>query len=316
MGELNLSSYSTAPLYNTKAVVQETGVSAATLRAWERRYGVPMPERTESNYRLYSERDIALIRWLQARVDEGMAISQAVELYEYRQANNRVSPPVRPASPRLPLDPTQAQGQLLAAFKDFDEVGAERVMTELFALYPMEEVLIQFVQPVLVELGEQWHRNEISVQLEHFASAYIQRKVMTLMNSQPFNPEAPLVVVGCAPGELHEIGVLCLALFLRRQGLRVLYLGQNIPLVDMDGTLRALQPAMLAISAHMRENVDALRALALMVQQDISNPPLFVFGGGAFLRHPELISTIPGLYLADNVLDGARLAYERLHKRA
>ena len=66
------------PLLNIKAVSQATGVEPVTLRAWERRYGVPEPARSDQGYRLYSERDVAILRWLKAKVDAGVKIKQAV----------------------------------------------------------------------------------------------------------------------------------------------------------------------------------------------------------------------------------------------
>ena len=52
-----------------------------TLRAWERRYGLPQPKRTAGGHRLYSQRDIDTLKWLVARQNEGMSISRAVELW-------------------------------------------------------------------------------------------------------------------------------------------------------------------------------------------------------------------------------------------
>ncbi len=75
-----LDSYSDMPLYNTKAVVRQTGVPAPTLRAWERRYGILAPRRGENDYRLYSERDMAIVTWLRERVESGLTISQAIAL--------------------------------------------------------------------------------------------------------------------------------------------------------------------------------------------------------------------------------------------
>src|SRR3954471_24902424 len=75
-----LGQLSTAPVFNTKAVAYETGVPADTFRAWERRYGMPRPQRTAGGHRLYSERDIAIIRWLRDRTDAGVNISYAVLL--------------------------------------------------------------------------------------------------------------------------------------------------------------------------------------------------------------------------------------------
>lgn len=82
----DLERYSDIPLFNTKAVAQQTGVRAPTLRAWERRYTILAPDRANNTYRLYSERDIAKIRWLKARLDAGMTISQAIALLQHMDA--------------------------------------------------------------------------------------------------------------------------------------------------------------------------------------------------------------------------------------
>ena len=78
-----LERYSDRPMFNTKAVVQQTGIPAPTLRAWERRYALFSPKRADNDYRLYTERDIVLIRWLRGRVENGMSISQAIALYRH-----------------------------------------------------------------------------------------------------------------------------------------------------------------------------------------------------------------------------------------
>ena len=75
---------SEAPAFNLKAVVRETGLKPDTIRAWERRYGVLSPGRSNGGYRLYSERDIATLRWLKNQVDAGVSISRAVALLEIR----------------------------------------------------------------------------------------------------------------------------------------------------------------------------------------------------------------------------------------
>ena len=79
------------PTYNLKAVVRETGLKPDTLRAWERRYGVPTPQRTDSGHRLYSQHDIDTLKWLLDRQNEGMSISRAIELWN-RLENEGVDP--------------------------------------------------------------------------------------------------------------------------------------------------------------------------------------------------------------------------------
>src|SRR5260221_6631332 len=89
-----LDAYSDMPLYNTKAVVHQTGVPAPTLRAWERRYGILTPRRGDNDYRLYSERDMMLVAWLRERVASGMTISQAIAVL------HPLNPPCHRGRPR------------------------------------------------------------------------------------------------------------------------------------------------------------------------------------------------------------------------
>lgn len=109
-----LDRYSDKPMFNTGAVVQQTGVPAPTLRAWERRYRLISPERARNAYRLYSERDIALIRWLKHRIDSGMSISHAIALFRHlsetqekqeQQASQAAVPGDSPAAFQIAFNP-------------------------------------------------------------------------------------------------------------------------------------------------------------------------------------------------------------------
>src|SRR5512135_1445287 len=93
--------YSTTPAFNLKVVLKETGLGADTLRAWERRYGLPVPQRTQGGHRLYSQRDIETIKWLMARQAEGLSISRAVDLWNKQNASG--SDPLAGTTPSTPL---------------------------------------------------------------------------------------------------------------------------------------------------------------------------------------------------------------------
>src|SRR3954471_16553452 len=67
--------------YNIQAVARRTGVPAPTIRAWERRYGLPRPSRSEGRQRLYSEDDVRVIEWLRARIAEGLSVARAAALW-------------------------------------------------------------------------------------------------------------------------------------------------------------------------------------------------------------------------------------------
>ena len=98
---------STTPAFNLKVVLKETGIAADTLRAWERRYGLPMPQRTAGGHRLYSQRDIETIKWLMTRQAEGLSISRAVDLW-----NEQIASGTDPLA-GLALQPDHPSTQLL-----------------------------------------------------------------------------------------------------------------------------------------------------------------------------------------------------------
>ncbi|GHO69493.1 hypothetical protein KSC_083850 [Ktedonobacter sp. SOSP1-52] len=97
----DLEKYSGEPVYHTKVVEQITGIRANTLRIWERRYHFLTPKRAENDYRLYSERDVVLLRWLKERIDNGMSISEAINFFERLDKVRKQHPPkqVDAASP-------------------------------------------------------------------------------------------------------------------------------------------------------------------------------------------------------------------------
>ena len=254
----SLAHLSTAPIFNTKAVARETGVPPDTFRAWERRYGVPRPQRTAGGHRLYSEHDMAVIRWLRDRTEEGMNISHAVMLLT-NVAEEAPQPLENDAARAI----ERMAGELAVALTSFDAAGAERVISEAFSIYPFEHVLLDLVQPAMVEVGERWHRGEINVAAEHYATEFVRRKLASLLNVFDNNATRETIVVGCAPHELHDMGALFASLFLIRRGWHVVYLGQQVPLADLLDTVQKVRPALVCLSASTAEthtNACGLRA--------------------------------------------------------
>ncbi len=325
-----LGEYATTPLYNIKAVVQSTGISPSTLRAWERRYNVARPQRSDSGYRLYSERDVAIIRWLKTQVDAGMSISQAVNWLENivgesgetqqvvlpatsggAQRQNRLgtSPSIRREQVR---DFRSLQADLIQALVAYDEASAEAVVAEAFAMYPVEQVGEELFTPVLVEIGERWHRGELSITTEHFATNYLIQRLGTLLRSIPNDAGAPLIWVGCAPGELHEVGALLLGTYLRRAGYRIHYLGQNLPIDDFASEMRRQHPAMILFSASSVNSAEELARLTARLTQGGQTTPVLGYGGQIFVRRPELRTAIAGVYMGATAQEAVELIDELL----
>ena len=87
-----MAEFDRTPIYNLKAVVRQTGLKPDTLRAWERRYGLPNPQRTDSGHRLYSQYDVEIIKWLTERQEEGLSIGRAIDLWHQLEEGEESSP--------------------------------------------------------------------------------------------------------------------------------------------------------------------------------------------------------------------------------
>lgn len=312
-------------IYNTRAVVQRTGVPADTFRAWERRYAIPVPTRTAGNQRLYSERDIATITWLRDQTVAGMTISQAVALF--RSHANARSQPDSPslASESYPLPRRSNSGgppspyrsyrersdskpflelrdELVNALLALDGISADRIVEEALALTDVESVCLYVLQASLTEIGDRWEHGGASVAVEHHASSYVARKFGALFNQSNPNEGRGPIVAACPEGEQHDIGLLLTCLFLSRRGYRILYLGANLPVEDLVDTVKAVQAPLVLLSATREETARRIHQVIPMLKRavnDISarDLPEIGFGGTIFLHHPELRTGIDGAYL-------------------
>lgn len=291
------------PIFNLKAVVEATGVSADALRAWERRYGLPQPARTEAGHRIYSRRDIDIVKWLVARQEEGLRIGRAVELWrsleeEGQDPLRRMPPP--PEAPTMPAGDKTAdlREQWISACLAFDDQRAERILTRSFALFYPEVVVLEIIRQGVAEIGRMWYRGEATVQQEHFASQLGMRRLETLMMSTPPPTRRGRILIACPPEEEHVIGPFILALLLRRTGWDVIYLGADVPLKQMEQTVKATNPDLVILAAQQLHSAANLLEMAELLQREGVST---AFGGSIFNRLPSLRSRVPGHFLGETL---------------
>jgi MerR family transcriptional regulator, light-induced transcriptional regulator len=184
-----------------------------------------------------------------------------------------------------------------------DESRAGDLLRETHALFDLMTVCMQVIVPALREIGEAWYRGEIRVTTEHFASAYLRGKLLSLLQAYPSRRNAPLLLIGCAPMEQHELGSLMVAVLARSEGYRVEYLGPDIPVEDLADYAIYEQPAMVILSASSEFSAREMRRMKEMLKKTRPNP-IFGYGGRAFDLKPDLCKEIPGEYLG-NTLEAA-----------
>ncbi len=306
-----LADLSETPKYRIASVCAQTGIQAVTLRAWERRYGLLKPRRTGSNYRLYSERDVALLRLVKQLVDEGRPISQAVaEVQEMRRSGRWPEAPTAAHRPATAEPPATYAGRLYSLLAAHDERGAGRAFDEACAVFDAAALCQEVVTPCLVQIGEAWERGEVRIATEHFASSYLRGRLLGLFQGSPLRRSGACVLVGSGPDELHDIGSLMLALLLRRDGYQVEFLGPDVHVDDLLAYVREAPPALICLSANTRQTALSLSRVNAGLA-GLRPRPKFGYGGAAFVRDPALSSAVPGVFLGETVT-ASRTAVRKL----
>lgn len=292
------------PTYNLKVVLRETGIKPDTLRAWERRYGLPQPERTAGGHRLYSQYDIEIIKWLIARQAEGLRINQAVKLW--RNLNDSGEDPLADLAQTTALELyagstlDEMRQRWIEACLAYNEPVAENILAQAFARYPLETVCLEVLRKGLSEIGALWYQGETSVQQEHFASALAIRRLNALIAAAPAPSRNGKILIACPPKENHTFSALLVTLFLRQRGWDVVYLGANVPVERLNETVQSTRPNLVILTAMQLHTAAELYEMSLNLQlQDVP----VAYGGLIFSLLPELRERIPAAFLGEALED-------------
>ena len=269
-------------MYTIKQAARLTGVSEASLRAWERRYGVVVPHRNESGYRLYDERALGAVAAMRRLVDEGWspaAAADAVRSGTAPAALEKVAGGQTPHGVRPPHALTCME-RLLSSAAQMDTVGIEESLDEGFALGSFEHVVDSWLFPTLEALGEAWARGEIDVAGEHAASHAVHRRLSAAFDAAGSRSRGPAVVVGLPAGSQHDLGALAFATAIRRRGLDVLYLGADVPVSSWEAAVRSRRARAAVLSVVTA--TDRPAAVAVAERLLAQTPAPLVCAGGAF----------------------------------
>ena len=219
-------------------LARRSGVAVATLRAWERRYGVLGPDRTSGGHRVYGPEDLAQVRLLASRVESGVSISRAAR--ELEQA----SPETNHAA-----EAALIQARLWGAVEKFDLAAFSSLVGDGLARWGTARTLDSVVVPTLRRIGEEWREDPEWVAREHFASTALRS---LLVNRLPQLPAGPTALAFSPEGERHDLGVVMAAVTLAGAGWYPVVLGADTPWTSVEAVLARLEPDATLVGAQQR----------------------------------------------------------------
>jgi len=240
-----------ASLLRIGELSRRSGVGVDTLRAWERRYGVFEPERSEGGFRLYSPADEERALTMRGLIDQGLSAAQAAAVVREGQTP-------KPLPGGAAILPEAAAEELLRAIKELDEESANRILDEVFAGLSFDAIAEEVLLPTLREIGEGWTRGEVSVGQEHFATNFLRGRLLGFGRGW-MTGIGPVAVLACPEGERHDLGLIVFGLALRARGWRIAYLGAETPLASVAETAGSIDADLVVLSVLSPEPLDAVR---------------------------------------------------------
>ncbi|WP_456277244.1 MerR family transcriptional regulator [Bacillus sp. AK128] len=262
-------------MYNIKKVSELLDIPTVTIRAWETRYQVISPTRTDGGHRLYSKKDIDTLSWLKEKMQENnIKIGEAVRLLQQQTKQQK---------PIIFDTPKGYDGLVDQLYDALVEINTEQAnaLTDLaFTLYDYEDVFQHIFVHVLYKVGDEWEKGEITTAQEHFSSQFIIQRCTQFLRILPTDHSLPKVLAFCPEGEHHHIGLLLFSLFLRKKGIDVIYLGPNTPLSGLTELIKKKEISIIAISLTNPQPFDELEN---WIKKSLNTEPhlQFVLGGKA-----------------------------------
>jgi len=227
--------------YSIKDLERLTGIKAHTIRIWEKRYAIVDPSRTDSNIRWYNDEDLKKLLNVSILNRYGYKISRIASLSR-KQINEKIMEVVKPESDYL----SQIES-LIVSMIELNEERLERILNQSILKIGFEETLFYVVYPFFDKMGLLWQTGTINPAQEHFVSNLIRMKLCVAIDSLPAitNPDAKKILLFLPSWELHEIGLLTYYYIARKAGLKVFYLGQNVPYHDLVSVGKTVNPDIL-----------------------------------------------------------------------
>lgn len=216
------SSDSQAAYYPIRVVSSETGVNAITLRAWERRYGLLTPKRTDKGHRLYSEADIRLIKQVVSLLNRGIPISQAQAMID--QDGDSPAQPTRMASGDQTSQWQHYRQTINHALQQFDEKALCETFDEIAQFFPIDIALRFLLVPIYKQLKDNI-RADLGQARLRFYSAFLQARLALRLYQSDNNAvleDCPAVAV-VNFSQQDEVPLLLMAVLIKQMGMRPIY---------------------------------------------------------------------------------------------
>lgn len=286
-------------VYSIKDLEHLSGIKAHTIRIWEQRHKLFSPQRTDTNIRFYNDEDLKLILNISLLKNHGVKISKIVQM-----KSEQIQQEVILLSSDEFLNEDQVNA-LTVAMLDMNEELFYSVISSNQKKLGFEKTVTDIIYPFFKKIGVLWVSSSINPAQEHFISHLVRQKLMIETAQLDVPAEAKSFLLFLPEGELHEISLLFANYLLRARGYKTLYLGQSVPLKDVEEIFHSVEPDYLFTVATSKPNQNKIGGFLKDLEKKFKKSKVFITGNQAIvtdLDFPENIHLITRFAELDELL--------------
>lgn len=294
-----------------RVVTRRTGLSADLLRAWERRYEVVTPSRSEGGRRLYSDSDIERLHLLYKATLSGRSIGQVAELStkalgalvrQDAEADIQAELAVKKAR-ELERTTQVSTADFLAdaipAVERLDAVALEAAARRAALALPAAAFLDAFVVGLLEQLGTRWREGTLRPVHGHLAFPVLRRVLDWVIENASSPLATPNLVIATPAGQAHEFGALLATASAAAEGWRVTYLGADVPADDIAEAAAGTRARAVALSVVFPSGDPVVRAELRRLRSALPKEMSVMVGGAASPAYGPVLDEIGAVRLKD-----------------
>ena len=283
--------------YPIKVVSQMTGLSVFVIRAWEKRYNVVTPERTETNRRLYSEDDIEKLKLLNNAINLGhniggianLSVSELRSILEHKHVTSSSTSEL---SKENFSDTESILRSSMEAVKTYDGKKLSTILLKASSKMSQPQLIENLIIPLVYEIGDLWHEGDIRVANEHLASAVIRSFLANLIEQHIPSENAPLIISATPRGQDHELGALIAGVTAASVGYKVIYLGPNLPVEEIAAVTDNLDAKVVALSLVYPNDDPQLKLDLVNLKKMLPEKISLIVGGRAAGGYMDILDEI------------------------
>lgn len=277
---------SVAAKYSIKELEVLTGIRAATLRMWEKRYKIINPLRTHTNIRFYGNQHLKLLLNINVLNRNGIKISHIAKM-----SASEINEKVKDLSFVKTGEDDLFDGLLLSMI-DLDENLFHQAFYKAVARLGFEDTINRVIFPFFNRIGIMWQIDSINPAQEHFISNMVRQKLIAAIDNATTksNATAKKVLLFLPENELHELGMLFFNYVLKNKGYRTIYLGQAVPLIDLPRILEISDPDILVTSVSNSMSIGDITSFINKLKAVPDSKKMLIASVGIFEEQPALPS--------------------------